>query len=201
MSWKRATLLPLLLVLGACEGGTRGSGISTSVVGNVTNVSSGGSVAGMRVAIPGSVATTTDSSGGFSLVGSFDGRLTVRFLPSSGGSAELAINVPAAGALTLSNVYVDTAQGTAEAERAQVDFDGIVVGTDCAAATMTLDSAVATAGGDQYEVDLATSMLEDADGTAVPCEAVPLGAPATVSGDVYPSGTFGHCVVVLTDGR
>ena len=118
MSWKRAMLVPLLAVLGACaEGGIRGSGISTSVVGNVTSVTSDGTVAGIRVAIPGSgVATTTDSGGGFSLVGSFDGMLTVRFAPPGGGTAELPVNVPAAGVLTLNNVHVDTVLGTAAAE-------------------------------------------------------------------------------------
>jgi hypothetical protein len=194
-------LVPLLAVLGACaEGGIRGSGISTSVVGNVASVTPGGPVAGVRVAIVGSgVATTTDSGGGFSLVGPFDGMLTVRFAPPGGGTAALPINVPAAGVLTLDNVHVDTAEGTATAEREQVDFAGVVVDTDCGAATLTLESAATAADGGEYEVDLTTSMLQDAQGQPVPCESVQAGTPATVSGDVYPSGVFGHCTVVLTE--
>jgi hypothetical protein len=39
MTWRPAALLPLILGLWACaEGGTRGSGIATSVVGNVVSV-------------------------------------------------------------------------------------------------------------------------------------------------------------------
>src|SRR5690349_6629956 len=98
MSWKRAMLLPLLALLGACaEGGIRGSGISTSVVGNVASVAgSPGGLAGIRVAVVGSgVSAKTDRDGNFSLVGPFDGLATVRFAPPGGGAAALPINVPA----------------------------------------------------------------------------------------------------------
>jgi hypothetical protein len=196
-------LLPLLAVLCACaEGGIRGSGISTSVLGNVASVdpTAPGGLAGIRVVVVGTgVAATTDAAGDFSLVGPFDGVLTLRFAPSGGGTAELPINVPAAGTLTLNNVALDTAQGTAVAESQDVDFDGVVVSTDCAAATMVMDSAVETKGDtDHYVVDLASSTVEDAQGQAVPCEAIPAGAAASLSGHVYPDGVFGHALIVLT---
>lgn len=40
MNWRQAALLPFILALGACasEGGSRGSGISSTVVGNVASV-------------------------------------------------------------------------------------------------------------------------------------------------------------------
>jgi hypothetical protein len=124
----------------------------------------------------------------------------VRFAPPGGGAAALAINVPADGVLTLNNVHVDTADGTATAERQDVDFDGVVVSVDCAAATMLMDSAVQSGDDeDHYLVDLATSTLQDTQGHAVPCEAVAAGEPASLSGHVYPNGAFGHALIVLGD--
>ena len=108
--------------------------------------------------------------------------------------------MPAAGTLTLNDVHIDTAEGTAIPQSQDVDFDGVVVSTDCAAATMVMDSAVQTPGDtDHYVVDLATSTLEDAQGHGVPCEAVPDGAKATLSGHVDPDGLFGHALIVLTN--
>jgi hypothetical protein len=202
MSWNRAILiplLPLLALLGACEGGIRGSGISTSLIGNVVSVDGSASVAGVRVQVAGKSART-DAAGGFSVVGPFDGMLTVRFTVSGSGTAQLPINVPAAGLLTLNNVHVDTASGTATPESQDVDFDGVVVSTDCAAATMVMDSAVQPPGDvDHYTVDLATSTIQNAHGQAIPCEAVADGASATLSGHVEPNGDFGRAVIVVTD--
>jgi hypothetical protein len=108
--------------------------------------------------------------------------------------------VPAAGTLTLNDVHVDTATGTAIPDSQDVDFDGVVVSTDCVTATMIMDSAVQTKGdADHYTVDLSTSTLEDAQGHGVPCEAVPDGATATLSGHVDPDGDFGHALIVLTE--
>lgn len=200
----RAMMLSLLAVLAACaEGGTRGSGISTSVLGNVASVAPAapGGLAGIRVRAVGTgVAATTDATGAFSLVGPFDGVLTIRFAPAGGGTAELPINVPAAGTLTLNDVAIDTAEGTAVAESQGVDFDGVVVSTDCAAATLVMTSAARVAGDvDAYVVDLGTSTVEDAQGQAVSCDAIAAGAAATLSGHVYPDGVFGHALIVLTE--
>jgi hypothetical protein len=206
MTWKHPALLSLLVVLSGCaEGGTRGSGISTSILGNV--VGSGavqgigsGDLAGIRVVVEGSKASAkTDADGNFSLVGPFDGMETMRFEPPGGGAAQLDINVPAAGTLTLNNVRLDLAEGTASAESRDVDFDGVVVSTDCGQHTMVMNSAKQVADDvDDYLVDLATSTLEDAQGHEVACAAVQAGEPATLSGHVYPNGTFGHALIVLS---
>lgn len=201
MSWKRAILPFALSVLCACaEGGTRGSGISTFLLGNVASVMpASGGLAGIRVSVTGTkIATRTEADGSFSLVGPFDGQLTVRFQPASGGDGTLDINVPAAGTLTLNDVSVDTEQGTASADSQDVDFDGIVVSVDCPGGTMVMNSAVQTPGDvDNYVVDLETSMIEDAQGHEVPCAAVQSGDKASLSGHVYPNGEFGHALIVL----
>jgi hypothetical protein len=205
MTWKPAALLLLLALLCACaEGGTRGSGISTSVLGNVVSspVATGlepEDLGGIRVVVEGTHASaTTAADGSFELLGPFDGMETMRFEPPGGGTAQLAINVPAAGTLTLNNVHLDVAQGTASVETQDVAFDGVVVSTDCSGGSMVMNSAKQVRGDvDNYIVDLETSTLEDPDGNEVPCAAVRAGQNATLSGNVYPNGTFGHCLIVL----
>ena len=207
MTWKPAALLSLLALLCACaEGGTRGSGISTFVLGNVVSspVATGlepDDLGGIRVVVEGTgVAVRTAADGSFSLTGPFDGLETLRFEPPGGGTAQLDINVPAAGMLTLNNVHLDVDQGTASAETQDVAFDGVVVSTDCSGASMVMNSATQVRGDvDNYLVDLSTSMLEDPDGNEVPCAAVRPGQNATLSGHVHPNGTFGHCLIVLTN--
>ena len=74
MTWKPAALLSLLALLCACaEGGTRGSGISTFVLGNVVSspVVTGlepDDLGGIRVVVEGTgVAVRTAADGSFSL--------------------------------------------------------------------------------------------------------------------------------------
>jgi hypothetical protein len=109
-------LFLLVLALGACDGGSRGSGITTAE-GTVTSVETALStapprarevgrlaswrrwlmlespadaqsgVAGVRVLIEGtSIADETDGSGAFSLRGHFAGYVTVRFEPPGSGA-------------------------------------------------------------------------------------------------------------------
>jgi hypothetical protein len=59
MNWKPAAMLPLILALAACasEGGSRGSGISTAVTGNVDMVQTAAWPHRRRAANPGALAT------------------------------------------------------------------------------------------------------------------------------------------------
>jgi hypothetical protein len=204
MMGKRMMLLPLLLVLSACaEGGGRGSGISTFVLGNVASVQPAGMPtdrAGIVVSVEGTtVADETNESGGFALRGAFDGMVTLVFaLPDDGGEARLAVNVPAGGTLTLSNVDVDAQQGVAVPETAAVDFTGAITAAYCSTGTLVMQSSP-TIGDDvdRYLVDLTTSSLQNTHGQPVPCSAVQIGQRASVQGLVNDDGTFGEATIVL----
>jgi hypothetical protein len=196
-------VLPIvcLALVGCAEGGSRGSGIATELAGNVARIDPlGPSLAGIRVSVEGtSVHGSTDAAGAFTMRGDFDGRNTVVFtLPRGGGTARLAINVPANGQLTLENVIVDASTGDARAEHQTVAFDGVVVGVDCPHQTVTfVSSHTSGADRDEYVLHLENSVLEDSDGTPVACTAVAPGTSASVVGAANTDGTFADATVVL----
>jgi hypothetical protein len=166
-----ALLLPFFLGLAGCDGGARGSGITTAE-GTVESVQTallapsrarplGGwatfrrwltfegraeaqvGVAGIRVFIEGtSIEDETDAEGAFSLRGNFEGDVTIRFeLPTTGAAASIAINAPAGGVLTLDRVHIDTRNGQATPQNQLVQFDGIVTDIQCAASRLQLVSS------------------------------------------------------------
>ena len=235
MSRKPAALLAVILALGGCaEGGSRGSGISTAVLGNVVRVqtaawpdpSSGevprmvaqlraffasqvesverarADLEGITVAVEGAgIHGETDANGDFSVAGNFEGMISLVFeLPNGGGQARIALNVPAAGTLTLNNVVIDTEAEQALAETQDVDFDAIITGIDCQALILTLVSSQEVSGDDDnYTLRLDTSSVRDSSGTPVPCGNLRSGDRASVRGLVEPDGTFGHATVVLEE--
>ncbi|HSD09364.1 MAG TPA: hypothetical protein VLF14_00140 [Candidatus Binatia bacterium] len=220
-SIRSTALLSLVLALGACEGGSRGSGITT-VQGNVESVEAAfrdsprrrsefawltrllaaegtadadGALEGIRVSVEGSsIADDTDVNGFFSLRGHFEGDVAIRFeRPIDEASARMAVNVPAAGMLTLNNVTIDGRNGEATAESADVAFDGLVASADCSAETLGLVSSEGSSTEtDVYVVDLDTSSLHDAKGTPVACEELTVGEAARLAGSVNADGTFGN---------
>ena len=208
MTWKHALMLPLVLALGSCamEGGTRGSGISTAIEGNVASIQMAAleataaqtDIAGIRVAIEGTDAQDqTDADGGFALRGEFEGQLTLLFqLPENQGTARVAINVPAGGTLTLHNVHLDLPQDEATAEALDVDFQGVVTAANCHDLTLTLVSARHAASDvDLYTLRLDTSSVQDAHGNPVACEDFKGGEQLSVQGKVNTDGTFGDALV------
>lgn len=227
MNRRLAVLLPLIATLWACaEGGSRGSGIFTEVLGNVASVqtatvapSLGGAelraflsddiadaaraasgIEGIRVAVEGTgIRAETDTDGNFSLRGNFEGMVRLVFqLPAGGGEAQMALNVPAGGRLTLNNVAVDAQQGAAVAESQAVDFDGSITGIDCQNLILTLVSAHQGPDDvDQYTLRLDTSSVRNAQGELVACADIGIGEQAFVQGFVNPDGTFGNATVVL----
>lgn len=204
MRWRPAALLPLILTLWACaEGGSRGSGISTAVLGNVESVQTAGTgVEGIRVTVEGTSArSVTNTSGTFSVGGSFEGQIHLVFqVPDGGGEAQIALNVPAGGRLTLNNVVIDTEQGEAVAETQDVDFDGTITGVDCTRLTLALVSTHHSPDDvDAYTVRLDTSSVRNAQGDIVACADIGVGEQATVQGVVNPDGTFGHATIGLAD--
>jgi len=209
MTWRRAALIAAMLTLGACaDGGTRGTGIFTSVAGNVVSVNGADLAVGrdrsdvedIQVWIEDSTAhSQTAADGSFSLRGDFEGMVTLVFAPpTSAGRAQIALNLPAGGTLTMHNVHVDTAQGTAIPDAADVEFDGVITATDCAGETLTMQSVHHAPGDvDLYIVRLERSSLENMQGAPVPCADVRIGEQASVQGAVNPDGTFGDATIVL----
>lgn len=205
MTMKRAALLPIILAVWACaDGGTRGTGISTTVLGNVVSVQTASpmDLVGIAVMVEGTdVGGETDAEGDFFLAGAFDGRVDLLFeLPAGGGPARIALNVPGGGWLSLSNVHVDTVHGVATAESAEVDFQGIVVATDCVQGILTMRSALRPSDdANQYVMLLDQSSLLDHAGNPVPCTDVHRGTSGSVRGVAYPDGAFGEATIVLQD--
>ena len=136
----------------------------------------------------------------FSLRGDFDGDVSVVFqLPDDGGAARIALNVPAAGTVTLNNVRIDAQTGTATAETQDVAFEGIIAETNCPAFTLMMISTRDHKGDvDQYTLRTDTSSFQDANGTPLTCADLRGGERATVDGMVnQEDGTFGHALVLL----
>jgi hypothetical protein len=167
---RAAVLLSFLLALGACDGGSRGSGITTAE-GNVQSVETalrrsprGGARAalarlgrllsvegtaraqaaleGIRVTVDGtSIAAETDAGGFFALRGGFAGDVVIRFQRSMDTpSVAIAVNAPAGGTLTLEGVDLDERRGEATAQRQGVTFDALVTSTNCPARELDLIS-------------------------------------------------------------
>jgi len=226
MNWRAAIGLLAFLALASCasEGGSRGSGISTAVLGNVASVQSAaaaapaarlgaaltlaapayaqGAVEGIRVTVEGTAAEAeTDENGRFSLTGDFEGRLILVFqLADDAAAATVPINVPAAGTLTLNNVIVDTRTGEASAERQDVSFEGIVTSANCQNLTLAMMSVQQSPTDvDLYSVQLDTSTVEDAQGNVLRCEDLYGGARALLQGTVNTDGSFGHATIQLED--
>ena len=167
---RAAVLLSFFVALGACDGGSRGSGITTAE-GNVESVETalrrsprGGARAvlarlgrlladagsaraqaaleGIRVSVDGtSVAAETDADGFFVLRGRFAGDVVIRFQRSMDTpSAAIAVNAPAGGTLTLEGVDLDEPRGEATARRQGVTFDALIASANCPARELDLIS-------------------------------------------------------------
>jgi hypothetical protein len=228
-----ATLLALFCALGGCaEGGSRGSGISTAVEGNVASVQSAAlrfppragarervialrealavrSVAraatgleGIEVTLEGTgFEAETDVDGRFVLRGNFEGDATLVFQRAADGlMARLAINVPAAGTLTLTDIHIDVARAEAAAETQSAQFEGLITELNCGDLTIIMRAVEQNpADLDRYTVRLDTSMLHDARGNALTCGDLRIGQRALVQAEVNADGSFGNGMVEVID--
>ncbi|MGH7818675.1 MAG: hypothetical protein ACREQ9_02790 [Candidatus Binatia bacterium] len=148
-------------------------------------------VEGVSVEIEGTaVAGVTDPNGFFAVGGDVAGPLTVLFRRAADGAAgRIAIDVPAAGILTLNNVQVDGRRGSATAERQDLSFRGLVVTTDCPRNTAGLVSRFQPAG-QSYAVRFG-SALRDSQGAPLACTDLRGGDGVRVAGVVNRDGTIG----------
>lgn len=147
------------------------------------------------------VGSDTDANGFFSLRGRFEGPETLVFERSADGLlARLAINIPAGGTLTLSNVGIDQPSGRATAQSQGVDFEGLVQTADCPGQTVALVSSQRSpTESDSYAVDLTTSSFRDLEGNTVACDNLRAGEKLRVHGTVNADGTFGDAVILIED--
>jgi hypothetical protein len=160
----------LLSAIAACDGGSRGSGITTAQ-GNVQSVQTAlrrsdgppartalarlrallpiaatahaqAELEGIRVFVEGtSLADETDANGFFVLRGDFEGFVTIRFQRTAdGASAGIAVNAPAGGTLTLNDVRIDERSGEATAPTQSVVFEGLVSDASCSTQTLHMVS-------------------------------------------------------------
>lgn len=141
----------------------------------------------------------TDSAGLFSVRGTFEGPLTLLFTRARDTiRASMTIDIPAGGALTLNNVRIDAARGSAAADSQNVDFLGDIVQVNCSSQTLLMIASHHGPGDtDTYTVRLDTSSLRDPLGDPVTCADLRNGQMAHVQGTVNADGTFGHALVVV----
>jgi hypothetical protein len=223
---RMALLFALALALASCDGGSRGSGITTAQ-GNVDSVMTAlrgtsaptllarlrsaltfertahaqSALGGIHVMIEGTtIEDETDAQGLFTLRGNFEGDVVIRFEHMAGGpAARITLNVPAAGTLTLNDVRLDEQSGQATARQLDVAFEGLVAGSDCAGNTLRLVSRHrGPTDTDVYTIRLDTSSLHDKAGAPVSCDALRDGDTAVLHGTVNPDGTFGQADIEIS---
>jgi hypothetical protein len=191
----RALLACWLIGVASCasDGGQRGTGI-TVAEGNVVSAE----MAAIDVSVEGTdLHTTTDADGRFSLRGDFAGDTAIRFaVPRTGVSARLPVNAPAGGFLSLRDVTLDTATGTAHAAATEVAFEGSVVDLACVENRIGLVSVHRAADDtDTYVVTLDDSTLHDGHGQTISCTELRPGDDLDVRGFFAADGTIGQADV------
>ena len=210
MNTSKGRILPALLaalVFNSCgiDGGSRGTGITSTAQGNIASIQTAAMTAeatdlgGIRVTVEESGRhSNTASNGSFVVRGTFEGELKLQFTRADGIHAHTGINLPAGGTLTLNNVHIDNTNGSATPESQDVEFLGKIVEIDCGAQTLELVALRhAATDTDSYTLRLDTSTLRDKQGNALSCADLGNGQKARVQGTVNDDGSFGHAQVVI----
>jgi hypothetical protein len=204
--FRRLTILGLVFVYscGAIDGGSRGTGITSTLQGTVASVQTASnpesSVEGLSVMVRHhSAHAITNSGGEFVLQGSFDGHVTALFRRSTDKlRANLPIYLPSGGTMTLNGVHIDSTTVIATVDSATIDFLGQITQIDCAGETLTMLPAKRPPGDtDTYTVLLNTSSLVDSLGNPVACSQLSNGEFAHIQGTVNDDTTFGDAVIVI----
>jgi hypothetical protein len=203
---RRLTIVGLIFVYscGAIDGGSRGTGITSTLQGIIASVQTASnpesSVEGLSVVVQHHGARAmTNSMGAFVVQGSFDGHATVLFRrPTDKVRARISIYLPSAGTMTLNGVHIDNTTGSATVDSETIDFVGQITQIDCAGQTLTMLPAKRPPGdADTYTVLLNTSSLVDSLGNPVSCPQLSTGQFAHVQGTVNDDNTFGDAVIVI----
>jgi hypothetical protein len=204
--FRQLTIFGLIFVYscGAIDGGSRGTGITSTLQGFVASVQTASnpesSVGSLSVVVQHhSAHAITNSGGEFVLQGSFDGHLTALFRRSTDKvRARLPIYLPSGGTMTLNGVHIDSTTATATVDSATIDFVGQITQIDCVGETLTMLPAKRPPGDiDTYTVLLNTSSLVDSLGNPVACSQLSNGEFAHIQGTVNDDNTFGDALIVI----
>ena len=143
-------------------------------------------VGGITVTVGGTgISTATDPSGSFRLQGDFAGSFELLFTRAEDGlTASLEMSEPRGGTLTLADVHLDGPSGKASADRRMVDFEGVIVQTDCSQGTIQVVSRAAPDDGNRYTIHLANSPVTDDQGRSLSCGDLKVGSAIHARGDV-----------------
>jgi hypothetical protein len=189
---------------GAIDGGSRGTGITSSLQGIVASIQTASnpesSVEGLAVAVQHrGVRTKTNSVGAFLAQGSFDGHVTIVFARRTDKvRVHLPVYLPSGGTMTLNGVHIDNISGTVAVDSQAIDFVGEIAQVDCAGQTLMMLAAKRPPGDtDTYTVLLNTSSLVDSLGNPVSCSQLRNGQFAHVQGAVNADSTFGDALIVI----
>ncbi|MBV8136033.1 MAG: hypothetical protein JO121_10440 [Deltaproteobacteria bacterium] len=204
--FRRLTIVGLIFVYscGAIDGGSRGTGITSTLQGSVASVTTASnpeaSVEGLSVVVQHHGAhALTNSAGAFVVQGSFDGNVTVLFRRQTDKvHARYSIYLPSGGTMTLNGVRIDNTSATATVDSANIDFVGQITQIDCVGQTLTMLAAKRPPGDtDTYTVLLNTSSLVDSQRNPVGCSQLRNGQFAHVQGTVNDDDSFGNAVIVI----
>jgi len=200
------TFLGLIFVCscGAIDGGSRGTGITTTVQGIIASVQTASdpesSVEGIAVMVQHhQPRDITNSAGAFLVQGSFSGHLAIFFRRKTDKiRARYLIYVPSGGTMTLNGVHIDNPTGTAIIDSKRIDFVGEITRIDCGGQMLTMLSAKREPGDtDTYSVHLSTSTLVDSQGTALSCSELRGRQLAHIEGEVNDDETFGNALITI----
>jgi len=204
--FRQLTIVGLIFLYscGAIDGGSRGTGITSTLQGSVASIKTAsnpeGSVEGLSVVVQHHGAhAITNSAGAFVVQGSFDGHVTILFRRQTDKiRARYLIYLPSGGTMTLNGVHIDNTTATATVDSATIDFVGQLTQIDCVGQTLTMLAAKGPPGDtNTYTVLLNTSSLVDSVGNPVGCSQLRNGQIAHIQGTVNDDDTFGDAVIVI----
>jgi hypothetical protein len=188
--WRWLTLLTFTTILVACasDGGPSGTGIATSIAGNVVEVellgregqTTGDSVQVTIDELPG-IEDETNEQGDFELVGDFSGVLTLRFT-KLGVSAGQRLDVPVGSRIVLEDVAFGQHRVRVGSAR-QLGFFGTVAFVDCEAGDLLVDDRAPSRN--QFLVRLVPrTIIVNGEGDLASCAALEVGRQLAIEGAI-----------------
>jgi len=185
--WMAVLWITAILVGCASDGGPTGTGIATSISGNVidveTSTDSQSETSAVKVTIDEvpEVEDTTDAEGAFALTGSFSGSVTLRFTAPDIDAAQ-PLEIPAGSSVVLEDVVLNPKSVHIRAAR-QLGFTGTVALVDCTTGDLLIDDKAQRRNQFLVQI-LADTILVDGNGNSISCSDIKGGEPVAVEGSI-----------------